>query len=105
MTTITMMVPMPMLFAALNGSTSRLSRSCLPSSLKALATRSGVAVLLAYPRVRAELTYAVEASLDAQTWTTVGVNQGAGAVGATVTATYTPATGQQALLRLRVTQP
>jgi hypothetical protein len=62
-------------------------------------------LLLTYLRARSDVTYAVETTsnlLDPNSWTTVGVNQGTGAVGQNVTASH-PRDTTTRLLRRRVT--
>ncbi|MBS0661170.1 MAG: glycoside hydrolase [Verrucomicrobia bacterium] len=60
---------------------------------------------LTYPRLRSELSYAVEASQDLATWSTASVTQGSGAVGTNVTATAPLPAGGRLFLRLRVSLP
>jgi hypothetical protein len=59
-----------------------------------------------YPREQAGATYTVETTLDLATgWTTVGVNQGSGAVGNIVTASILLGTETKRFVRLSVTTP
>ena len=64
-------------------------------------------IQLTFPRLRSELTYAVEASSDLITWTTIATNPGVVGQSVTVTDTVNLATATPArrFLRLRVTAP
>jgi hypothetical protein len=64
-------------------------------------------IQLTFPRLRSELTYAVEASSDLITWTTIATNPGVVGQSVTVTDTVDLATATPArrFLRLRVTAP
>jgi hypothetical protein len=67
---------------------------------------SGNQIMLAYRRVRSELTYTVETTpnLSADSWTSVGVTQGAPTADGVVIA-HAPLSSPQTFLRLSVTQP
>lgn len=66
---------------------------------------SGGVLSLTYHRARAGVTYTVETADEVTgAWTTVGVNQGSGAVGENVTATVPLPAGQKRFLRLVVSE-
>ena len=58
-----------------------------------------------YYRARAELSYTAKTSLDLQSWTATGVNQGPVAVGQPNTATVSVGSDAKKFLRLEVTLP
>ncbi|MCU0793341.1 MAG: hypothetical protein MUE42_10955, partial [Opitutaceae bacterium] len=68
-------------------------------------TNIGGRLALIFPRLRAELTYTVEASTDLATWTTIATNPGAPDAEVTVTDTAAPSNSPRRFLRLRVTIP
>jgi rhamnogalacturonyl hydrolase YesR len=72
------------------------SQALLPQAQK-----SGSQLTLSFQQLHNELTYAVQASLDLQTWTTTGVTLQTS--GNTVTATYPLSGSSQAYLRVVVT--
>lgn len=69
------------------------------------ATIVGGELRLTYLRARGELSYTVESSSDLATWSSAGVNQGSGAVGANVTASAPLPVGGQLFFRLRIGLP
>lgn len=75
------------------------------SPLEAVIDEDNQLLTFAYLRAQADATYTVETSTELVTWTTTGVNQGSGAVGQYVTASFPLGTDVKRFLRLVVTEP
>jgi len=73
--------------------------------LQAVVNTQTHVLTFSYLRALANATYTVQTTTDLVNWTTDGVNQGSGAVGQNVTASFTLGTEMERFMRLVITTP